>query len=366
MIKKGEIKKGDWFVCLRIPSGDYKVGDLVQVINVNDINFISYKKNDSTATCVWCYGDYQRLATPTEINNHLLKMEINNLKIGDEIQALSDYPSGGIVKKNEIGTIQNITSNYYIVNFPSQLGYQITKPVNSNYKVYSIDLEDWKDLEKIKAKYPVGTTYRCPLNLEIHTITSNCKYEMTDSGPIVYPISGSGKYLYIIYKKEWAEIITPSNTPSLTPSVTDLLLEAKKKGYVKGVNIRCLKGASKGQVFTLPEGCLFIDLDNSICFGNSYNYFTVYTNGEWADIITSIKDKSVQMSKAKTEEDVWKELDELYDAFTDNHDNDFVESTSILIKSPDKSTKLIANCILQTPIIIRFPLKSNKILVCKG
>lgn len=361
MIKKGEIKKGDWFVCLRIPSGHYEVGDLVQVIDVSDYNFVSYQKNNHTEICNWCYGDYQRLATRIEINNHLLKMEINNLKIGDKIQALCDYPSGGKVKKNEIGTIQNATSHYYSVNFPSQSGYQMSKPVSSNYKVHTIDLEDYKDLEKIKVKYPIGTKFKCPLSNVNHIITSSCKYEMTSSGPIVYPISGSGRYLYLIYEKKWAEIITPSNTSSLT----DLLLEGRKRGYDKGINIRCIKGEFKGRVFTLPEGCLFID-GNNICFGKPCDHFTIYTNGEWADIITSIKDKPDQINKAKTEEDIWEELDELYDTFTGNHDNDFVESTSILIKSSDKSTKLIANCILQTPIIVRPPLKSNKILVCKG
>lgn len=48
-------------------------------------------------------------------------------KIGDKIEAVIDYPSGGKVRKGEIGVIEK-EPNYidnYVVNFPSQSTYLI-------------------------------------------------------------------------------------------------------------------------------------------------------------------------------------------------------------------------------------------------
>lgn len=74
------------------------------------------------------------------------------LKIGDKIRALIDYPYGGTVKKGEIGKVISINSQDVRIDFPSQ----------KDYCIYTYQLKDVGKIENIKepVQFEVGKWYR--------------------------------------------------------------------------------------------------------------------------------------------------------------------------------------------------------------
>lgn len=52
---------------------------------------------------------------------------MEDLKVGDKIRALVDYPVGGAVKKDEIGVVTYQDFDSWEADFPSQKNYRISK-----------------------------------------------------------------------------------------------------------------------------------------------------------------------------------------------------------------------------------------------
>jgi len=65
-------------------------------------------------------------------------METQDYKIGTYVKALVDYPSGGSVKKGEVGIIKNFSENQYCIDFPSQMGYIVNKENLAKSNLYEI------------------------------------------------------------------------------------------------------------------------------------------------------------------------------------------------------------------------------------
>jgi hypothetical protein len=91
------------------------------------------------------HGDF------TEFYKKYPKEEDESL-VGRYIKALIDYPSGGYVKKDEIGLItKEVICNKYCVDFPSQKNYIITKSLNTD--IYKLLPKDYKPIESKPMTY---------------------------------------------------------------------------------------------------------------------------------------------------------------------------------------------------------------------
>lgn len=136
---------------------------------------------------------------------------MEDLKVGDKIKALIDSPAAGGVKAGEIGIVVNEYSYKWIVDFPSQKGYGVTK---SHLKHFELVNEKDDLLEEAKRRYPIGTKF-IPAHIaesknyicEVYDYnTIEIGYDYVD----LYTLDARNGHSFtgrICHKGKWAEII---------------------------------------------------------------------------------------------------------------------------------------------------------------
>lgn len=94
--------------------------------------------NDKSKT--WCLSEinlkYWELM-PKDFNPY----NQSEIKIGTKLKALTNYPDGGIVKKDEIGDVVQITSSIFYVDFPHHKRYACSKIfIGTKYEIISEEI----------------------------------------------------------------------------------------------------------------------------------------------------------------------------------------------------------------------------------
>ena len=158
---------------------------------------------------------------------------MEDLKVGDKIKALIDYPIGGFVKKDEIGVVTHSDNGvWWSADFPSQKNYSIFKPYLNKF-----ELVNEKDdlLEEAKRRYPIGTkfipahiaehkNYICEVyNYNTIEINGNCVdlYSSDDrnNNTITGRVCHNGKWAEIVYKPEPLSVFKVGQVVDTIPGV---------------------------------------------------------------------------------------------------------------------------------------------------
>ena len=162
-----------------IPIEDFNTSDIYTISNID-------LKNNSVFVKGWWFPkEYFEL-----VEEYTPK---SDLKVGDKIEALVDFPTGGEVKKGEIGTIERVGNETcpFIVNFPSQSSYYISA-------IRILDTSRYALVEEDK-----------PYNLNTYV----GEYLVVIKDTIFYAVSlKKGECIQIVGKGEWKKCSNLSST----------------------------------------------------------------------------------------------------------------------------------------------------------